>query len=63
MISGAAFGAWTIPEPHSEQKVRQTSRPEPPLLMKVLVGPFMVNLSLGKITERAEICVRIVKEG
>jgi hypothetical protein len=63
MILGAALGAWAIPEPHSEQKVRQTSRPEPPLLMKVLVGPTMVTLSLGKIAERAKIYVRIVKEG
>jgi len=63
MIFGAALGAWAIPDPHSEQKVRQTSRPEPPLLTKVLIGPTMVTLSLGNIAERAKICVRIVKKG
>lgn len=63
MIFGAALGAWAIPEPHSEQNVRQTSRPEPPLLTKVLVGPIMVTLSLGKMAESAKICIRIAKEG
>lgn len=59
MTSGAASGAWVIPEPHAEQKVRWTSRPEPPLLTKLVVGPLMLTLSLGKMTERAKTGVRI----
>ena len=45
-------------DPHSEQKRRQTALPDEPVPFHFLMGPLMVNFSLGTTATRADQIVR-----
>lgn len=52
-ITGAASGSCAIGDPHSEQNHRYTALPLSAVPFHFLMGPEVVNLSLGTTTTRA----------